>query len=126
MKKEELAEIALENPDVARALEDPEFLAIQKAADEGKSYTLKLSAPITLADGEQLEELEFRPFRFSDADELPLAKDAWTIGHFRKMAVALSGQPPKVIGRVRGGDYERVCQVILVFMRSCPETGGQP
>ena len=96
---------------------------VEEAAESDRPYVLHLKKPIVLQSGEPIERLTFAPLEAGHMADLPVDKSRMVVGDFLKIAVKLTGQPPRVVHKVRGDDWVRVVEIVATFMGGSPATG---
>lgn len=111
------------DPDALETDDERISREIREAADLDRPYTLELTKPIQLANGEFLTALTFASMDAGKMSELPVDRAQWNLGHFLGMAVRLTGQPPRVVSKLKGKDWNRAIELVAVFMGGSPETG---
>lgn len=88
------------------------------------SYKIALAEPLK-AGSQAITELVVKPMRAKHMAGMPLDKAAMQFSHLLEIAGRLTGQPPAVLGEIRGQDLADLLEVVGGFFSDFLPTGDE-
>lgn len=89
------------------------------------SYKITLEEPLK-AGSQVITELVVKPMRAKHMGGMPLDKAAMQFSHLLEIAGRLTGQPPVILGEIRGRDLATLLEIVGGFFSDFLPTGDEP